>query len=396
MDKVVALIVNRDRNKCLGTGFFFGDKTQLITCRHVVKNNYTKSEQVNIFYKNQWFTGTLEKVQETRDEKNDLALIRVECIGNMEIKYLSQVGHVTKACTEIKCKTHGYPKGFTIENFQKNGFHEPDLVCTGFGDPNLIFAHANGIKEGFSGAPIVTPENVVIGIVCAIERPGSSFHGINRAFGIPVHRLLDFLDDNIKKDIKEVNNKKDIKEVPIAQPDNPNSSENTKFRTIHKNVTLDDFGLSPEEIINMGNAHKNNKEYDQAIRCYMAAEKTKKDKNLADCIAQCYMAKAAAEHSTEYYPSIFEWLKKTTGKCDANNFFLNEGEKYKKENKYKDAIVCYEYAAKLSDDGEAELRLAILYKNQGDNKEAVEWIDKSAKKNNKEAENKVLIWRRSL
>ena len=168
------------QKKSVGTGFIIADE-KIVTCLHVLKKNRYSREDVVYFkftYSRLTYVATIisdfnSLIDIAVLEPNDLPLENKDIyfkIGN-DISYH---GSVT---------SFGFPIGSYSPLY---GSATYEHIIESENGTFLQLDNANNISHGFSGAPIVTDNGYVIGVIKGITTTKAQPRLINVAFGIPI------------------------------------------------------------------------------------------------------------------------------------------------------------------------------------------------------------------
>ena len=150
--------VRLNSNGRQGTGFFVAPGL-ILTCAHVVKGKYDKSDEIDVFWasSSQSYTAQIKNLKSDND--SDLALLKLNCDG-LEHPYVC----LDDSYPELKDKlyTFGYPKdhsggdSLTLDYEGKSSNN----------DNTLSLKLKDGqVQEGFSGSPLL---NFRTGNICGI------------------------------------------------------------------------------------------------------------------------------------------------------------------------------------------------------------------------------------
>lgn len=185
--KVVEIKVSDDEQTWgYATGFFISNDGQILTNRHVVKNEATgemyKTILVATAVDESFLTAEVVKVSDT----DDLALLRVDMQGNKYFKCAKDVSNGERIYTI------GNPSGFglsfvegVVSSNSRNVLHNGKTI-------NCIQA-SFVINEGNSGGPVFNREGRLVGIISfrLKDNKNEVIHGCT--FVIPVQTIQNFI-----------------------------------------------------------------------------------------------------------------------------------------------------------------------------------------------------------
>jgi serine protease Do len=169
-DSALALIVSADDNSTsLGSGFFIGDGSAVVTNFHVIsgaKKVVLKSGTGQVL--------TAEAVY-AFDEKKDLAILRVTGASGAHVVAL---GDSDKVAIGESIVVVGNPEGFekSVTNGLVSGLRSLD--------DQKLFQISAPISHGSSGGPVFNDRGQVIGVVVAFWKDGQNLN-----FAIPINRV---------------------------------------------------------------------------------------------------------------------------------------------------------------------------------------------------------------
>jgi hypothetical protein len=169
-DPALALILSADDNTIsLGSGFFIGDGSAVVTNFHVI------SGAKKVVLK----TGTGQVLSTdtvySYDEKKDLAILRVKGVNGPHVVAL---GDSDKVAIGESIVVVGNPEG--LEKSVTNGLVSGLRTF----DDQKLFQISAPISHGSSGGPVFNDNGQVIGVVVAFLKDGQNLN-----FAIPINRV---------------------------------------------------------------------------------------------------------------------------------------------------------------------------------------------------------------
>ena len=175
-DEFVVKIYDQNNKNFLGTGFFI-ESSLLISCAHVLEARRQvsiKSERSNDFF--------LAEIKKTISV-HDLVILSSE---HTPSEVLDNVHPLVISAdvdlTSVNLRAYGYPTECRGEpqRLEYSGIAKDAEV----GDL-LTFQNASGIRRGYSGAPVITCNGCLVGII--IDYPATG--GTDKAFAVPAEVL---------------------------------------------------------------------------------------------------------------------------------------------------------------------------------------------------------------
>lgn len=174
----------------IGTGFFFGDSSHVITCRHNLENKGTLlfdvGSTVFLSYEEEIIEGKVSKIL----TNEDIAIIGVDDDKKRPFYSYTSMRRVDQNIipNHIKCMCIGFEYGV-----KKERINHAFPSVTGNEKGRLILHNANEIKKGFSGAPLLTVDNCLLGMVYSYDTIIDG-KAINVANAIPIEKICELVD----------------------------------------------------------------------------------------------------------------------------------------------------------------------------------------------------------
>ncbi len=170
-DSALALIVSADdASVSLGSGFFIGDGSAVVTNFHVIAG--AKAAVVK--------AGSGQVLRATSvyafDEKKDLAILKVPTAST----HIASLGDSDKVATGSAIVVIGNPQG--LEKTVSNGLISGVRMFEG----QQLFQISAPISHGSSGGPVFDDKGNVIAVVCAALSDGQNLN-----FAIPVNQVTE-------------------------------------------------------------------------------------------------------------------------------------------------------------------------------------------------------------